>query len=122
MSESEFFRDDYIGEYGKSEKYNVVWRIKQHFANSGTLRRASINLMSFNNVMPNFITAYIFELDDQFKNSVNRESLEAWLIYLTCHHYKIQDNRFAVTKYISPRFDYSKLAKKIINDYMRGFS
>ena len=107
----------YIGEYGKSETYNVVTRIKKHFSNAGTLSRVSINLTFFGYPIPTSFDAYIKKLPEEFKNTCNRESLEAWVIHKVCHQHKMQDEKFCVTKYIAPRHDYSKCAQDIIDEF-----
>ena len=107
----------YIGEYGKSSKYNVISRIKSHFGKHNTLSRVAQNIPAFKHVIPPSVCAYIKVLPEEFKCQKNRASLEAWLIYKVCHVKKIQDSRFCVTKYIAPLFDHSALAEEIIMEF-----
>ena len=109
----------YIGEYGKSKTYSVVVRIARHFSASGTLRRVAENMPKFKNKVPRSVMAHIFVLDSEFNDEEKRKSLEAWVIYKTCHVQKIQDKRFAVVKYAAPNHDYSKMAARILSRYKK---
>lgn len=109
----------YIGEYGKAKTYSVVGRIARHFGASGTLRRVAENMPKFKNKVPRSVMAHIFVLGREFKDESKRKSLEAWVIYKTCHVQKIQDKRFAVTKYAAPNHDYSKMAASIVSRYKK---
>jgi hypothetical protein len=108
----------YIGEYGKSKKYNVVARMTRHFR-SGTLGRVYANMPKFKNKVPRSVVAHIFSLADDFKDDSNRKSLEGWVIHKACHVQKIQDKRFAVTRYSVPNHDYSKEAARILGRFKR---
>lgn len=109
----------YIGEYGQAKTYNVVERIKRHFANSGTLARVSKNSKAFNFKIPTSFDAYIKKLPDGFKDKPRRASLEAWVIQKVCHQHKMQATQFCVTKYIVPQGNYSVVAKKIIDEFRK---
>lgn len=107
----------YIGEYGKATTYNVLGRIRRHFWKSGTLARVARNLPRFKNTVPAEFDAYVKELDSDFSDTENRQSLEAWLIYIVCHVEKCQSQAFCVTKYSAPTKDYSEMAKEILEEF-----
>lgn len=108
----------YIGEYGKSQIYNVVTRVARHFR-AGTLGRLHANMPKFKNKVPQSVVAHIFILADEFKDHPKRKSLEGWVIHKACHVQKIQDKRFAVTRYAAPNHDYSKEAARILGRFKR---
>jgi hypothetical protein len=121
LSEKRIDKPFYIGEYGKSKKYDIVGRISQNLSGNGTLSRVSINMRAFNNQVPSNVVAHIFILPDKFEDNKMRKSLEAWVIYITCHQRKIQDKRFAVTRYNTPKKNYSNYANQILNRYEECF-
>ncbi len=112
----------YIGEYGKSKTYTIVGRIAHHFKAYGTLNRVARNMPSFKNKVPRKVVAHIFVLDRKFMEPTKRKSLEAWVIYMACHIQKIQDKRFAVTKYNAPsqNHDYSSHAARVLASYKKA--
>lgn len=111
----------YIGEYGKSETYDVVTRIKRHFRNSGTLARVSNNMRAFGYGVPTEFDAYIKVLSKKYKNICYRESLEAWVIHKICHVNKKQNRKFCVTKHIVPKHSLSKEAENIIDEFEKCY-
>jgi hypothetical protein len=94
----------YVGEYGQAKSYSVYHRIRQHFWSS-TLGRLHHNLSAFQCDVPDEVVAHIRGLDSTFRDRGRRQSLEAWIIFLVCHVHKVQDPRFAVTKYRAPNDD-----------------
>ena len=115
----------YIGETGNSKQYTVVGRIQRHFhtAESSTMNRLYKNMNAFGHEVPHKITSVIFELPKKYNgkhNASKRQSLEGWVVFLICHDMKIQDKRFAVTKYSSPTRKYGKAdAEVIISKYRK---
>jgi len=107
----------YIGEYGKASTYNIITRIKRHFAKTGTLARVALNMPRFGHELPSEFDAYIKELSTEFKDHRKRASLEAWVIHTVCHQKKIQSSKFCVTKYVSPEDECSVEAKKIVKEF-----
>jgi hypothetical protein len=107
----------YIGEYGKSQKYDVVTRIKRHFGSSGTLARVSNNMHAFGYNLPEEFDAYIKPLIKKYENTCYRESLEAWVIHKICHVKKTQNSTFCVTKHIAPKHNLSQSADDVINEF-----
>lgn len=107
----------YIGECGKAEGYNVIERIRRHFANSGTLRRVALNMAAFGTSQPAAFSAYVKQLPDEYRNAAKRKSLEAWIIYIACHELKIQSQSFCVVKYQAPTDNEQVFARSIINEF-----
>lgn len=110
----------YIGEYGKAEGYNVIERIRRHFANSGTLRRVALNLSAFGVPQPPNFTAYVKQLPEEYRDDLKRKSLEAWIIHIVCHELKTQSPSFCVVKYQAPTHNEQATAREIINEFLHS--
>lgn len=118
LAESGLRNPIYIGEYGKSEKYNVIGRIEAHFGKNRNLRCVAKNMTAFKLTVPERVTAYVIELDNRFTDQASRRSLEAWVIIIVCNQLRIHDNRFAVTSFSAPTTDYELLAREIVSSYI----
>jgi hypothetical protein len=117
LAESGLRNPLYIGEYGKAKGYNVLSRIGSHFKN-GNLGCLSKNMKMFKLTVPQKVTAWVFELERDFRAQSDRRSLEAWVIFIVCNQLRIHDNRFAVTSFSAPKKDYESLARKIVSSYL----
>lgn len=110
----------YVGEYGKSEKYDVVERIRFHFHSSGGTRaRVLLNMAAFGYSLPPTFTAYVKLLGEDYQNGPRRESLEAWIIHILCHERKAQSSQFCVVSHVAPRhIEERAVARQILDELM----
>ncbi len=97
----------------------AIERIRRHFRSPSDRRnRLRRNLEAFGSAVPEKLTGHLYRLEAAFSDQVLRTSLEAWVVRLICHEYKMQHRNFAVLKYHAPSRNYRVLADKIVKAYL----